>query len=348
MQVFRRRRLVERSLLTLGIGLVLAAIVGGGLEVAGFEVPVVSSVVRQLLLAVLGVAVAVLSVWVRSDEAPDPPIEAEAPVVMRTRPRGLVAAMPSEVVVDQPTEIWVQVCLPDSSGFVESLPQYTSSGEEIGKSDAKRSPGSVQFTEREGRLLNAVLTVTVTSLYFEIDRETRTISVSPRHDSAKLVLQVVPTEVVTRARVIVSVTQQQDGASVTVSEVSVTARVLPSGDAVSVAPSGRLHWNVNHQGMANGGVPLGLGILQGERAPADPDDALGMRRRRNEDTVRPSQTQEVERHDTVPVASSPTQVESERFPPDPSSRTASRRWLVLTGVAVSFAVLAFVAWKLLG
>jgi hypothetical protein len=347
MQIFRSRRIVERSLLTLGIGLVLAAIVGGGLEVAGFEVPVVSSVARQVLLAVLGVAVAVLSLWARSDEAPEQLVGDEAPHVMRTRQRGLVAAMPSEVVVDQPTEVWVQVCLPDSSGFVESLPQYTSSGEEIGKSDAKRSPGSVQFTEREGRLLNAVLTVTATSPYFEIDRETRTISVSPRHDSAKLVFQAVPTEVVTRARVIVSVTQQQDAASVTVSEVSVTARVLLSREAVSVPPSGSLHWNVRHQGIATGGVPLGFGILQGERAPADPEDPLGMRRRGNEDTVRPSQTQEAERQDTVPVNSSPTQVESKRFPPDPSSRTASRRWLVLTALAVSFAVLVFVAWKLL-
>ena len=73
MQVFRSRRLVERSLFTLGIGLVLAAIVGGGLEVTGFEVPVVSSVVRQILLAVLGIAVAVLSLWVKSEEVPDRP-----------------------------------------------------------------------------------------------------------------------------------------------------------------------------------------------------------------------------------------------------------------------------------
>jgi hypothetical protein len=336
MQVFGSRRLVERFLLTLGIGLVLAAIVGGGLEVAGFEVPVVSSVVRQVLLAVLGVAVAALSLWVKSDEAPQKPDEADAPHVTRTRQRGLVAAMPSEVVVDQPTEVWVQVCLPDSSGFVESLPQYTSSGEEIGKSNARRSPGSVQFIEREGRLLNAVLSVTVTSLHFEAVREARAISVSPRHDSAKLVFQVVPTEVVARARVFVSVTQQQDGASVTVGEVSVTARVLPSGEAVPLPASVGLLWNVTQQGVAVG-VPMPLGIMLPNRRPsrpreADEEELLGTIWG-NEETVQPSQRREAAR---------------KHFPPDSLPQPASRRWLVLAPVAVSLAVVALVVWKLLG
>jgi hypothetical protein len=326
-QVFRSRRLVERSLFTLGIGLVLAAIVGGGLEVAGFEVPVVSSVVRQILLAVLGIAVAVLSLWVKSEEVHDRPDAADVPDVTRTRQRGLVGAMPSQVVVDQPTEVWVQVCLPASSGFVESLPQYTSAGEEIGKPDARRSPGSVQFIEREGRLLNTVLSVTVASPHFEVIGETRAISLSPRHDSAKLVFQVVPTEVVARARVFVSVTQQQDGASVTVAEVSVTARVLPSGETVQVPPAASPHWNVTQQGMA-AGVPLRLGIMLPNRPASPVPEAVRTR---------------------IPPAS-PSQASPSAGPssPAPSSRTASRRWFVLTAAVVSFAVVAFVAWRLLG
>jgi hypothetical protein len=337
MQVFRSRRLVERSLLTLGIGLVLAAIVGGGLEVAGLEVPVVSSVVRQILLAALGVAVAVLSLWVKSDQAPEKKPEADAPHVTRTRQRGLVAAMPSDVVVDQPTEVWVQVCLSGSSGFVESLPQYTSSGEEIGKSDARRSPGSVQFIEREGHLLNAVLSVTVSSpFHFEVVSGTRTISLSPRHDSAKLVFQVVPTEVVARARVFVSVTQEQDGALVTVAEVSVGASVLPPGGAVQVPPSVNLLWNVAQQGVTDG-VPIGLGVMLPNRLPSRPreaeeEDPLGIRPGSAE-TVQPSPSWQPEGR----PSSRPS-----------SPRAASRRWLVLAAVAVSFALVAFVVWKLQG
>jgi hypothetical protein len=334
-QVFRSRRLVERSLFTLGIGLVLAAIVGGGLEVAGFEVPVVSSVVRQILLAVLGIAVAVLSLWVKSEEVPVRPDAAEVPDVTRTRQRGLVGAMPSQVVVDQPTEVWVQVCLPASRGFVESLPQYTSAGEEIGKPDARRSPGSVQFIEREGSLLNTVLSVTVTSPHFEVIGETRAISLSPRHDSAKLVFQVVPTEVVARARVFVSVTQQQDGAPVTVAELSVTARVLPSDEQVPVPPSAGLLWNVTQQGM-EAGIPLGLGIMLPNR-PASPVPE-----------AKPASPDPQAVRTRIPPAS-PSQASPSAGPslPVDSSRTASRRWFVLTAAVVSFAVVAFVVWRLL-
>lgn len=338
MPVFHRPRLVERSLLTLGIGLVLAAIVGGGLDVAGFEVPLVSSVVRQILLAVLGIAVAVLSLWVKSDEAPEKPVPDNAPHVTRTRPRGLVAAMPTEVVVDQPTEVWVQVCLTNSSGFVASLPQYTSSGEEIGKSDARFSPGSVQFTEREGRLMDAVLSVAVTSPYFRVVNGTRTINLSPRHDSAKLVFQVVPSKVVPRARVFVSVTQQQDGASVTVAEVSVTARVIPSGKAVEVPPPASTLWNVAQQGIV---LLVGKGIGFGDHArvePPPPPFEIGV-------ATGPAVPRSSERAVGVDPASEPLpQSAHAKYAPQP----APRRWLLLVAVGVSFAVVAFVIWKLLG
>jgi hypothetical protein len=47
------------TLMVLGIGLFAAAVVGGGLKAAGFEVPHISSGGRQLLLALLGVGVGV-------------------------------------------------------------------------------------------------------------------------------------------------------------------------------------------------------------------------------------------------------------------------------------------------
>jgi hypothetical protein len=249
--------------------------------------------------------------------------------------------MPSQVVVDQPTEVWVQVCLPDSSGFVESLPQFTSAGEEIGKPDARRSPGSVQFIEREGHLLNAVLSVTVTSPHFEVVGETRAISLSPRHDSAKLVFQVIPTGVVARARVFVSVTQEQDGAPVTVAEVSVTARVLPSDERVPVPPSARLNWNVTQQGMA-AGVPLRLGIMRPNR-PASPIPEA-----KPASPVPEAEIGRIPEAPSLPAPSLPAPSLPVESLPAPPSRTASRRWFVLTAAVISFAVVAVVAWRLLG
>jgi hypothetical protein len=331
MQVFRSRRSVERSLLTLGIGLVLAAIVGGGLEVAGFQVPLVSSVVRQILLAVLGIAVASLSLFVRSDEATEQPVEEKARQVARTRRRGLVAAMPSEVVIDQPTEVWVQVCLPNSSGFVASLPQYTSSGEEIGKSDARSSPGSVQFTEREGRLLDTVLSVALTSPDFRVVNETRKINVSPHHDSAKLVFQVVPTKVVIRGRVFVSVSQQLDGAHITVAEVSVTAGVKPSDEVVPVPASASVLWNVSQldvEPLAHGATfdisrPSGTNVGGSVTKPIPVEASAPVEARRAEEAKRMHRANE-------------------------SLKESRPGWAVVAVAAVSVGVVGIVIWKLLG
>jgi hypothetical protein len=379
MQVFRSRRSVERSLLTLGIGLVLAAIVGGGLGVAGFEVPLVSSVVRQILLAVLGVAVAGLSLWVKSDEAPERRVEDEAPHVTRTRSRRLVAAMPNEVVIDQPTEVWAQVCLPTSVGFVEDLPQYTSSGEEIGKDDAKRFPGSVQFTEREGRLMNALLSVKATSQDFRVVNEMQTISLSPGHDSGVLVFEVVPTKVAAPARVLVSVTQQQDGVSVTVAVASVMTRVKPTGQMVPLPAPARVPWNVTRQGAFTGGFRYEAApneILANE--PEAPNEILANepeaprsdmklreieswieRRRQMDDRTQPESRRPPLPPLTVPrhgsggrrtsdqMMSTGSAPKNERISPAPRRRRGIPVWLRVAALIAFLTVVLVLGWKLL-
>jgi hypothetical protein len=263
--------------------------------------------------------------------------------------------MPSEVVVEQPTEVWAQVCLPKSPGFVESLPQYTSSGEEIGKDDAKRFPGSVQFTEREGRLMNSLLSVTVTSQDFHVVNETQTISLSPSHDSGVLVFEVVPTRVAARARLYVGVTQQQEGASVTVAVASVKTRVKASDDA---AFPGR--WNVSWQDADTPLIGPASGIEIGSSAKTDPV--------RVEDVLTPSESPKPrelpdpiapERQPKRPVEPqelSEPEAEWDRptLSAEPSTglrdAPSSVRLRVAVGVflVVAFAVVAFVIWKLLG
>jgi hypothetical protein len=353
MQVFRSRQAVEKSLLTLGIGLVLAAIVGGGLNVVGFTVPLVPSVPRQILLAVLGIGVAGLSLWVKPTEAPDKPTEGperptqgpEKPAehkpagVTRTRSRGLVAAMPSEVVLNRPTEVWVQVCLPRSPGFVESLPQYTSSGEEIAQANARRFPGSVQFREREGRLMNALLSVVVTSQDFRVVNEKQSLSLSPRHDSGVLVFEAVPTRVVPRARVLVSVTQQQDAVSVTVAIASVMARVKPTGDGLEAL----VPWNVTRQGEVSDEREAGLsGVAALPEAESAADPAEGPEEPSSSPTIYEDQREQPAGRDVVISHNHPVS----SIPSPPPKAQILRPWLVLTAVSI-FAVAVFVIWRFL-
>ncbi len=60
------------TLIVIGLACVIAAAVGGGLKLKGVEIPVVSSLARQALLAGIGVAVIVGGfIFVRDEAAPN-------------------------------------------------------------------------------------------------------------------------------------------------------------------------------------------------------------------------------------------------------------------------------------
>jgi hypothetical protein len=62
---------LDGTLLGIGIACVIAAIVGGGLKAFGVEIPALSSVRRQILLAICGVFLALGSMIRQSPRAPD-------------------------------------------------------------------------------------------------------------------------------------------------------------------------------------------------------------------------------------------------------------------------------------
>lgn len=79
---------MDTLLVTLGIGCIVAAIVGGGLKLAGgWELPVINSLVRQFLLAAFGAVLLVAAETgaggnptpPRGDEAPQPTTNTEQP-----------------------------------------------------------------------------------------------------------------------------------------------------------------------------------------------------------------------------------------------------------------------------
>jgi hypothetical protein len=82
-----------------GLALVVAAIVGGGLEAAGFKIGVVESLMRQLMLGGLGVVLFIAGtpeVWSWVRPAPPPPIMSS---VGSTPPQLLTAtSLPSPTV----------------------------------------------------------------------------------------------------------------------------------------------------------------------------------------------------------------------------------------------------------
>src|SRR5438876_1206193 len=71
---------MQTTFLTIGIACLIAAIAGGGLSAFGVQIPLLTSVPRQLALGVLGAAFIVYSIWSNPvPPAPPPAIEFEVP-----------------------------------------------------------------------------------------------------------------------------------------------------------------------------------------------------------------------------------------------------------------------------
>ena len=62
---------MSSTLLLLGIACVIAAVVGGGLKAVGFEFPGLSSIPRQILLAIVGIILIFASTLVDTDTDPE-------------------------------------------------------------------------------------------------------------------------------------------------------------------------------------------------------------------------------------------------------------------------------------
>lgn len=74
--------------------------------------------------------------------------------------RRLDAAMPAETTVNRPTEVWVQVCLPQSDGFRSQLPIRTDLQDEITQGDVRESTFPVVYQhDAAGQLMPARIRV---------------------------------------------------------------------------------------------------------------------------------------------------------------------------------------------
>jgi hypothetical protein len=226
---------VEGKLFGPGVVAVMGAIVGGGLEAFGIEVPVLDSVSRQILLAVVGVVLLVASFAVRfrssraDDEAPPPQPELAVTQssATSTRPRRLDAAMPREVRAGRPTEVWVQVLRSKSEGFRATLPRFTKSGEEIGKDDVRTGAASVPFPKDpiSGKVLPLELTLEITAPDFIMNEAAKQMHLSATDDSGLVIFSLVPNEAHEHSSVLITATAKREGAVITVGSVSLITRI---------------------------------------------------------------------------------------------------------------------------
>jgi hypothetical protein len=146
--------------------------------------------------------------------------------------RRLDAAMPRQISVNQPTEVWVQICLPDSDGFRNDLPQYTKEGDIINRGDVKDSEVPVQFPvdPDTGEPLPVLLSIRIEADDFAIDEHEQTIRLSPDSDSGRLIFGLTPHTVRDRSPVKIRVrTQQLDGKILSHGSVSLRVDIKPTG-----------------------------------------------------------------------------------------------------------------------
>lgn len=367
-----RIRTPEKWLFTLGAGLVVAAAIGGGLEVAGFEIPLVSSVPRQLVLGLFGIAVVLLSFLITAEREKLPPAQTEveeSPSVEKARTRKLVTAMPSETVVDRRTEVWVQICRATSLGFVKTLPQYTTSGEEIRKVDARSHPATVHFPVDNEKLGSTTVVVSISAPEFLVEEKQQRVNLSPTHDSGLIVFVLTPRTTALMSRVLVSVSQRQREQTVVVGSASLTTRIgtldSTTSNTWTVGEGSFETEAIRGRAQEEGGVPIGVGILTGKRADSiDLDDPFGntgsKRDARDKDSDAPKVSgpvivTPVERpHAGVEhPADAPTKSHQPATPREqaaPAFPVGARRWrastlLSLSALAVIVGGLLFIAWR---
>jgi hypothetical protein len=173
-----------------------------------------------------------ISVWPPLQPLENEPAQSPAQnmgrLLFKEELRRIDAAMPSQVVVDRPTELWVQVCRPGSPGFRSTLPQYTSAGEEISQRDVREGVLSLLFRidAQTGNLQPVHARIELTARDFTLDDQHQDVQLQPRVDSGVITFGLVPNQVRRRSILHLTVKQQTpDGEMVTLGSVSLFTEV---------------------------------------------------------------------------------------------------------------------------
>ncbi|MBC8099503.1 MAG: toll/interleukin-1 receptor domain-containing protein [Armatimonadetes bacterium] len=146
--------------------------------------------------------------------------------------RRLDAAMPRQVTVNQPTEVWAQICLLDSEGFRAKLPHFTPQGDVINQADVRENSLTPLFPidPLTGKPLPLLVRIEVRGTDFSIADSFQDIKLLPGADSGLLVYSVTAQTARARSLIQVIVKSTQPGETVvTLGSASLAVEIEPVG-----------------------------------------------------------------------------------------------------------------------
>lgn len=145
--------------------------------------------------------------------------------------RRLDAATPSKMTVGQASELWVQICLTTSLGFIKDLPLQTKYGDEITKADVRGSELGVTFpVSSEGQPLPAQVRIEIQAPDFEVNRKYVDAELSPGRDLSYIPFTVTPRRARRRSVIHVTLLRSRiDGTFLQVGGTSIATSIFSRG-----------------------------------------------------------------------------------------------------------------------
>ena len=115
--------------------------------------------------------------------------------------RRIDAALPKELQLGHPTELWAQILLPESIGFRDILPAFTKLGDIITKQDVRASRMSTAFPidPASGSVLPQLLQIHLNAPDFDIPEKMQLIELKSGQDSPLLLFHLIPRQTASTA-----------------------------------------------------------------------------------------------------------------------------------------------------
>jgi hypothetical protein len=212
--------------------------------------------------------------------APPPPAAED-----EDQQRRVDAATPAQANVGIPTEVWVQLCLPDSNGFRDELPSYTAYGDEVTQQDVRDHLLRISFPRNpaSGELEAASISLTIRAPDFHIDRPTQHVQVFPYDDSSKFIFFLEPHRPRRKSTIVVDVLQETpDGQQSTLGTLPLQTAIRADTTMSSSLPTASAPWMLVALPLLTTAVTAGTlmgnlydtGSASGSPAPAPPNPYL--------------------------------------------------------------------------
>jgi hypothetical protein len=202
--------------------------------------------------------------------APPPPAAED-----EDQQRRVDAATPAQANVGIPTEVWVQLCLPDSNGFRDELPSYTAYGDEVTQQDVRDHLLRISFPRNpaSGELEAASISLTIRAPDFHIDRPTQHVQVFPYDDSSKFIFFLEPHRPRRKSTIVVDVLQETaDGQLATLGSLPLQTSIRADATMSSSLPTASAPWMlVALPLLTTAATAGGIGTSKGVSPAAKPD-----------------------------------------------------------------------------